>query len=60
MSLLGDLRYAARSLSNSPVFSTVAILSLTLGIGANGSVATTLNGAAVCSAVSSRALVESE
>jgi len=30
------------------------------GIGANGSVATTLNGAAVCSAVSSRTLVESE
>ncbi len=43
MSLLGDLRYAARSLSNSPVFSTVVILSLTLGIGANTAVFTLLD-----------------
>src|SRR5712692_6528882 len=43
MSLLGDLRYAARSLSNSPVFSTVVLLSLTLGIGANTAVFTLLD-----------------
>jgi hypothetical protein len=43
MSVQGDLRYAVRSLSNSPVFSTVAVVSLALGIGANTAVFTLLD-----------------
>lgn len=38
-----DIRYAARTLSGSPVFTLVAVLSLTLGIGANTAVFTLLD-----------------
>jgi predicted permease len=43
MNLSGELRYALRSLARSPVFAAVAILSLTLGIGANTAVFTMLD-----------------
>src|SRR6058998_3220082 len=43
MTLLGDLRLAVRGLRRSPLFSTVAILSLALGIGANTAIFTLID-----------------
>ena len=41
--LLADLKYALRGLRRNPLFATVAILSLALGIGANTAIFTLLD-----------------
>ena len=41
---ISDFRYSARSLRKNPVFASLAILTIALGIGANTSIFTAVNG----------------
>ena len=41
--IISDVRFAARTLAKTPVFALVAILSLALGIGANGAMFQLIN-----------------
>jgi hypothetical protein len=42
-SIVQDIQYAARSLRKSPLFATIAVTSVALGIGANAAVFTLLD-----------------
>jgi hypothetical protein len=43
INIIQDIQYAARSLRKSPLFATIAVTSIALGIGANAAVFTLLD-----------------